>query len=211
MTHEEVVTTTPDRPLLRRSELIDDPVAQIEAWLGQAREAVEVPEAMTLGTVDEDGEPDARMVLLRGVGDDGLRFYTDYESTKGRQLDGHPCGALVVYWRELNRQIRARGPVERARSDDSDAYFAARPRAARLAAWISPQSEPIASRAELEKRYAEQERRFSGADVPRPPFWGGYVLRPKTIEFFQSQRNRLHDRFLYTRQDGAWTIERLAP
>ena len=211
MSREEVFAAAPDRPPLRRSELIDDPIAQIQVWLEQAREVVDVPEAMALATVDENGEPDARMVLLRGVSEDGLRFYTDYESTKGRQLDAHPSGALVVYWRALNRQIRARGPIERASSDDSDAYFAGRPRAARLAAWISPQSEPIASRAELEKRYAEQGTHFTGEDVPRPPFWGGYALRPETIEFFQSQRDRLHDRFLYTRQGGAWNVERLTP
>lgn len=211
MSREEVYAAAPDRPPLRRSELIDDPIAQIQVWLEQAREVVDKPEAIALATVDENGEPDARMVLLRGVSEDGLRFYTDYESAKGRQLDGHASGALVVYWRALNRQIRARGPIERASSDDSDAYFAGRPRAARLAAWISPQSGPIASRAELEKRYAEQGARFTGQDVPRPPFWGGYVLRPETIEFFQSQRDRLHDRFLYTRKDNEWNVERLTP
>jgi pyridoxamine 5'-phosphate oxidase len=205
------LATRPDLAPLRRADLLDDPIAQIELWLSQAREVVPLAEAMTLATVDEAGEPDARMVLLRGVGADGLRFYTDYESAKGRQLAAHPSAALVVYWQQLDRQIRARGEVQQAGADDSDTYFVGRPRDARLAAWISPQSEAITSRAELERRYEKEKRRFSGEEVPRPPRWGGYVLRPDTIEFFQSQRSRLHDRFLYTRTDGRWRIQRLAP
>ena len=209
--HGEQIAGRPEQPKLRRADLLDDPIAQIAEWLANAREVASLPEAMTLATIDESGDPDARMVLLRGVAADGLRFYTDYESAKGHQLAAHPTAALVIYWRALDRQLRARGPVRRASADDSDAYFQGRPRVARLAAWISPQSEPIASREALEDRFREQESRFDGIDVSRPPFWGGYVLEPHTIEFFQSQRSRLHDRFLYTRSGERWRVERLAP
>ena len=196
---------------LRRADLLDDPFAQLEAWVSLARHEVPTYEAMTLATVDETGEPDARMVLLRGHDRAGLRFFTDYESAKGRQLAATRRAALVLYWREQGRQIRARGVVSRTSPEISDEYFATRARAARLAAWITPQSEPIESREELEGRVGEFESRFEGKEVPRPSFWGGYVLEPETIEFFQSQPSRLHDRFLYSRDGAAWQVERLAP
>jgi pyridoxamine 5'-phosphate oxidase len=173
---------------------------------------VPLAEAMTLATVDEEGAPDARMVLLKGFGPAGIRFFTNYRSAKARQLDGAGMAAIVIYWRELDRQVRARGPVRRLPADESDAYFATRLRDARLGAWASPQSDPIADREELDRRLAEAEGRFEGEEVPRPPHWGGYVLEPKWIEFWQGQVARLHDRFLYTREpEGGWRIERLAP
>ena len=196
---------------LRRADLLDDPFAQLEAWVEHARREVPSYEAMTLATVDEAGEPDARMVLLRGYDRAGLRFFTDYDSAKGRQLATTPRAALILYWREQGRQIRARGLVSRTSPEISDEYFATRPRPARLAAWITPQSESISSREELDSRVGEYESRFEGDDVPRPAFWGGYVLEPETIEFFQSQPSRLHDRFLYSREGDAWRIERLTP
>ena len=201
----------PDNPPLRRSELAGDPFEQFAVWFERAREEVPLAEAITLATIDADGAPDARMVLLKGFAADGFRFFTNYESDKAGQLESAGRAAIVVYWRELDRQVRARGTVVRLPEEDSDAYFATRPRGAQLGAWASPQSNRISDREELERRLAEAEERFEGAEVPRPPHWGGYLLRPKTIEFWQGQVARMHDRFLYTRQGDAWRIERLGP
>jgi pyridoxamine 5'-phosphate oxidase len=201
----------PDLPPLHRAELSDDPIEQLHAWLERAEREVPLPEAMTLATVDEGGRPDARMVLLKGVDAAGLRFFTGYESAKGRQLEAEVDAALVIYWRELDRQVRVRGAVERLPDADSDAYFATRPREAQIGAWASPQSEPLADRAALDRRVAEADERFAGTEVPRPPHWGGYLLRPRSIEFWQGQAGRLHDRFLYAREAGGWRIERLGP
>jgi pyridoxamine 5'-phosphate oxidase len=151
------------------------------------------------------------MVLLKGFGPDGFRFFTSYDSAKGRQLEAMPRAGLIVYWRELDRQVRVRGPVARLSESESDAYFATRPRDSQLGAWASPQSATLGSREELDERVRETEARFEGREVARPPFWGGYVLRPETIEFWQGQVGRLHDRFRYTREGGRWRIERLGP
>jgi pyridoxamine 5'-phosphate oxidase len=151
------------------------------------------------------------MVLLKGFGADGFRFFTNYKSRKGEQLAGAPLAALILYWREVDRQVRIRGPVERLPETESDAYFATRPRASQLGAWASPQSRPLADRAELDARLKEVEERFGDGEVPRPPHWGGYVVRQDEVEFWQGQVGRLHDRFLYTRVDDGWRIERLGP
>ena len=183
-----------------------------EAWFEHARaDNVPLPEAMTLATVDSEGRPDARMVLLKGVDESGFRFFSNHDSVKGRQLEAHPEAALVVYWRELDRQVRVRGRVERIADEESDAYFATRPREAQVGAWASPQSEPIGSREELDRRVAEMSKRFEGSVVERPPRWGGYLLRPQVMEFWQGQVGRLHDRFRYSRRDGGWSVERLGP
>jgi pyridoxamine 5'-phosphate oxidase len=166
---------------------------------------------MALATVDESGDPDARMVLLKGFGSDGFRFFTNLGSVKARQLEAHPRAALILYWRELDRQVRIRGGVERLPESVSDAYFATRPTAARVGAWASPQSEPLPDRGTLDERVREVTERFAGGEIPRPPFWGGYLLRPGRIEFWQGQAARLHDRFQYTREADGWRIERLAP
>jgi pyridoxamine 5'-phosphate oxidase len=166
---------------------------------------------MTLATVDADGAPDARMVLLKGLGPDGFRFFTNLGSAKAAELEAMPRAALVVYWRELDRQVRVQGRVEELPASDSDAYFASRDRDSQLGAWASPQSRPLPDRAALDNRAQEAERRFSGAEIPRPPFWGGYVVRPQAIEFWQGQVARLHDRFRYLRTDAGWQLERLAP
>ncbi len=201
-----------EHPILRRAELAADPLEQFGRWYAEAKEEVPLAEAMTLATLGADGAPDARMVLLKGHGGDGFRFFTNYESAKAEQLAADPRAALIVYWREQDRQVRARGPVERLPEADSDAYFASRPRGSRLGAWASPQSRPLADREGLEARLREVEERFEvAAEVPRPPFWGGYLLRPHTVELWQGQGARLHDRFLYTRQDAGWRLERLAP
>src|SRR5687768_16133735 len=160
-------------PPLDRAMLADDPVAQFAAWWELAEREVPLPDAMTLATVDPDGAPDARMVLLKGFGADGFRFFTNYESSKGEQLAAAPRAALILHWREVDRQVRIRGPVERLPEAESDAYFATRPRAAQLGAWASPQSRPLADRAELDALLREVEERFGDGDVPRPPHWGG--------------------------------------
>jgi pyridoxamine 5'-phosphate oxidase len=199
-------------PLLHQADLSPDPFEQFARWYGLATAEVPLADAMTLATLGDDGAPDARMVLLKGHGPDGFRFFTNYESAKAAQIATDPRGALILYWREHDRQVRARGPIERLPATDSDAYFAGRARASRLGAWASPQSRPLADRAELDRRLAEVRERFGDArDVPRPDFWGGFVLRPETIEFWQGQQARLHDRFLYTRDTGGWRIQRLAP
>ena len=201
----------PDLPALGRSDLRADPFAQFDVWFQRALEEAPLPEAMTLATVDLSGNPDARMVLLKGFGPGGFRFFTSYESAKGGQLGAVPRAALVVYWRELDRQVRARGPVERLSAEDSDAYFGTRPRESQLGAWASPQSKPIRSRGELDSLLDETRERFGDGEIPRPPHWGGYVLKPEAVEFWQGQVARLHDRFRYTRREDAWRIERLGP
>jgi pyridoxamine-phosphate oxidase len=186
---------------------------QFAAWSAEARTDVPLDEAMTLATVDDQGSPDARMVLLKGFGPDGFRFFTNYESAKGMELAANPRAALVIYWRELDRQVRIRGAVERLSAADSDDYFASRPRDSRVAAAISPQSRPI-ERDQLERRYREMLDELANADPPRPDNWGGYLVRPDAIEFWQGRESRMHDRFLYTRDTGnedGWSIERLAP
>jgi pyridoxamine 5'-phosphate oxidase len=201
----------PDMPPLRRGDLEADPMTQFAAWFERAAAEVPLVDAMTLATVDSEGAPDARMVLLKGFDATGFRFFSNYESVKGEQLAAEPRAALVVYWRELDRQVRARGEVERLDAVDSDAYFATRARDSRLGAWASPQSRPIESRAELDRRVTEAEARFGEGEVPRPPHWGGYLLRPVMVEFWQGQVGRLHDRFRYSLEGEAWGIERLGP
>jgi pyridoxamine 5'-phosphate oxidase len=192
--------------------MTENPVARFQEWFREAEQAgVEVPEAMALATADADGAPSARMVLLKGAGDDGFVFYSGYVSRKAGELEQNPRGALLFYWRPLGKQIRVEGRVERVSEAESTAYFATRPRGSQLAAWASRQSRPLSRREELETRYAELEREYEGRDVPLPPHWGGYRLRPETIEFWEHRENRLHDRIRYTRAREGWEVERLAP
>lgn len=197
-------------PCFDRDDLAGDPVSQFGGWWERAAD-VPLREAVTLATVDESGAPDARMVLLKGFGEDGFRFFSNYESAKAAQLKATDRAALVVYWRELDRQVRIRGTVEMLSPEDSDEYFASRPRESQLGAWASPQSQPLPDRAELDTRLREAEKGFDGVDVERPGFWGGYVVRHEVVEFWQGQVGRLHDRFTYTRDGAAWKIERLGP
>ncbi len=200
-----------DRPL-RRDDLLDDPVAQFDRWLRDADEAgIPLPNAMALATADAEGRPSARHVLLRGLDARGFTFFTNYESRKGRQLAENPHAALVFLWKQLDRQVNVTGIAERLPPAESDAYFATRPHEAQLGAWASAQSTVLADRGVLDERLAEAGRRFAGADVTRPPHWGGFVVRPDTVEFWQGRRSRLHDRFRYARTDDAWRIERLSP
>ena len=199
-----------ENPPLDRDHLASDPIEQFAAWFSDAQGAVPLPEAMTLATVDADGSPDARMVLLKGSGPDGFRFFTNYESAKGEQLAAKGQAALVIYWRELDRQVRVRGKVERLLPEDSDAYFASRPRDSQIAAAISPQSRPV-EREELDRRYAKLAGELGESNPDRPEHWGGYLLRPDVIEFWQGRESRMHDRFRYSRNEDGWRIERLAP
>jgi pyridoxamine 5'-phosphate oxidase len=198
----------PENPPLRREALAADPLEQFAAWFAQAEREAPLPEAMTLATVDADGAPNARMVLLKGFGPDGFRFFSNYESAKGEELGSNPAAALVIYWRELDRQVRVRGKVRRLPATESDAYFLARPHDSRIAASISPQSRPI-ERERLDRDF--EAALGAGKEVPRPAHWGGYVLEPAEIEFWQGRDSRMHDRFRYRRGDGSWRIERLAP
>jgi pyridoxamine 5'-phosphate oxidase len=200
----------PDNPPFDREHLSDEPLEQFAHWFEEARAVVPLAEAMTLATVDAECSPNARMVLLKGFGPDGFRFFTNYESAKGNELAESARAAVVLYWRELDRQVRIRGSVERLSPDDSDAYFASRPRDSQIAAAISPQSRPI-EREELERQYEDLTRELGDADVPRPDRWGGYLLRPDVIEFWQGRESRMHDRFVYSRQGDTWRVERLAP
>lgn len=189
-----------------------DPIALFREWFEAALDAgVQFPETMTLATATNEGAPSARMVLLKGVDESGFVFFTGYESRKGRELAGNPRAALVFYWQTLGRQVRVEGPVDPVPAEESDAYFATRPRGSQIAALASEQSRPLGSRDELERRYAELERELEGRDVPRPERWGGFRLRPDAIEFWEHRDNRLHERTRYTRAREGWATEPLSP
>jgi pyridoxamine 5'-phosphate oxidase len=198
---------------LELHDLHPDPLVQFDRWLREAVDAgIGLPEAMTLATADALGRPSARTVLLKGVDERGFLFFSNYESRKGRELAENPNGAFVFHWPlEPRRQVTGAGPVERLPAEESEAYFRTRPLGSRLGAWASHQSEPIPDREALERAFAEAGERF-GDDPPIPPWWGGFVLAPQRVEFWQNRPNRLHDRFRYSREtDGAWRMERLAP
>jgi pyridoxamine 5'-phosphate oxidase len=222
---------------LNRSDLAADPITQFSQWFVQAsgsssgggrlrkigialyklwqavlgRDPADV-NAMTLATVDKEGRPSARMVLLKGVDERGFIFFTNYDSRKGRDLAEDPNAALVFYWPDLERQVCVSGLVSRLPQEESEAYFASRPKGSRIAAWASSQSEVVPDRKTLEEKWRQMAAKFPGESVPLPSFWGGYVLAPTRLEFWQGRPNRLHDRFRYTKQaDISWNIERLAP
>ena len=201
-----------DRDGLTEADLGPDPIAAALAWFAEATAAgVRFPEAAALATADAEGRAAVRHVLIKGVDERGLTFFTNRESRKGRHLAENPNAAIAVYWRELDRQVCASGPTSRLDDAESEAYFRTRPREARLGAWASRQSRPVGSREELDAAFAEMSARFPTEDVPLPPHWGGYRLEPASIEFWQGREHRLHDRFRFTRDDGAWRVERLWP
>jgi pyridoxamine 5'-phosphate oxidase len=209
-----VTAPDPDRHF-DREDLLDDPLAQSARWLADAGAAgIPMPNAIALATVAADGAPAVRHVLLRGIDDRGFVFHTNRRSRKARHLEADDRVAFALLWKELERQLSVTGWAEALDDAGSDAYFATRPRAAQIGAWASPQSEVIADRRVLEDAVAEVTARYEGATVPRPPHWGGYLIRPDTVEFWQGRAHRLHDRFRFTVDRSAatgWAVERLAP
>lgn len=206
-----------DTPGLDVGDVDRDPLVQFGRWMDDAEaSSTAEPTAVVLSTVGADGRPSARTVLLKGVSGGGFVVFTNYESRKARELAANPYAALTFTWAELSRQVRVEGRVERTSDDESDAYFASRPRGSQLGAWASPQSRPIADRSELARRVSDVAVRFDGVDeIPRPPHWGGLRLVPDRIELWQGRADRLHDRLVYLRDDdgrsAGWRIERLAP
>ncbi len=189
-----------------------DPIELFGEWFEQAKESgILLPESASLATANRDGAPSSRMVLLKSFAADGFVFYTNYGSRKAREMDENPRASLLLHWVILERQIRVEGSVERISAEASAAYFRTRARGSQIGAWVSRQSEELEDRAELKRRAEEIERRFKGQDVPFPPFWGGYRLIPESIEFWQGRLNRLHDRLLFTREDGSWSVRRVYP
>jgi pyridoxamine 5'-phosphate oxidase len=201
-----------EEPALRRADLASDPLEQFRSWFAEAGMALEVPEAMALATAAPGGAPSVRMVLLKGFDERGLVFFSHYRSRKGYELVENPQAGLLFHWSPLGRQVRVVGTVELLPAEESDAYFATRPRTAQLGAVASRQSESLGSRAELDERIAELERELDRGSVPRPPTWGGYRVVPFEWEFWQHRADRLHDRFRYWPDSaGGWRIERLFP
>ncbi|MBI1379990.1 MAG: pyridoxamine 5'-phosphate oxidase [Planctomycetaceae bacterium] len=202
-----------ERHGLLEHEVHGEPMGQFARWFEAAREAgVLEPNAMVLATSDRSGRPSARVVLLKGLDERGFGLFTNQESRKARELEVNPHGALVFFWPELERQVRAEGTVEAMTAAEADGYWAKRPRESQLGAWASPQSQRVGSRGELEANLAAARARFGdGAPVPRPPHWGGYLLRPDAVEFWQGRPARLHDRLIYRRSDSGWSLARLAP
>jgi pyridoxamine 5'-phosphate oxidase len=197
---------------LREEDVDSDPLLQFAGWFREAGDAgVRAPEAMVVATATPDGRPSARMVLLKEFDERGFVFYTNYESRKGAELLANPSAALLFHWDVLGRQVRIEGPAERIGAEESGVYIRSRPRGSQLSALASPQSEPVGSRAELERLVAELEVLYERGDLPLPEHWGGIRVRPESYEFWQHREDRLHDRLLYTAGADGWTIQRLAP
>lgn len=198
---------------LLEADVAASPFLQFNKWWNDAiNSQIDEVNAMTLATVTKTGMPDARIVLLKGYDENGFVYFTNYQSTKGQQLAGNPNACLVFFWKELERQVRITGTVEKISEADSDTYFNSRPMGSRIGAWASPQSTVIADRNVIENNLNELQQKFADGNISRPLHWGGYIVKPTAIEFWQGRPSRLHDRIVYTLQDNAtWKIERLAP
>jgi pyridoxamine 5'-phosphate oxidase len=198
---------------LNEGEVDANPLKQFEIWWGQAiNTKIEEPNAMTLSTATLEGKPSARVVLLKKITDDGFIFFTNYESRKGKEIDENPFASITFFWKELERQVRAEGEVEKISDAESDEYFATRPFESRIGAWSSPQSRVIVNREVLQKAVDRYSAKFNKQEIPRPKHWGGYILKPNLAEFWQGRPGRLHDRLQYKlTKDLNWKIERLAP
>jgi len=197
---------------LLEEDVLADPLKQFSVWWNEAvNSKIDEVNAMTLASATPEGIPSARIVLLKGLSNEGFFFFTNYQSHKGTELAKNPHTALVFFWKELERQVRIEGTVEKLSEADSDAYFASRPAGSKIGAWASPQSIPIAGRTIIEENVLKYEQLFGDENIPRPPHWGGYIVKPVKVEFWQGRRSRLHDRILYSKQNEEWKIERLAP
>jgi pyridoxamine 5'-phosphate oxidase len=198
---------------LNEADVESNPILQFGKWWDEAMKSeIDEVNAMTLATASPDGKPSARIVLLKGFDEKGFVFFTNYESNKGLELKNNPQSSIVFFWKELQRQVRIDGITTKVSDEESDTYFASRPEGSRIGAWASPQSKVVPAREELENKYAAYDKQFAEKNIPRPPFWGGYRIKPLAIEFWQGRPNRLHDRILYTlEKDNSWKIERLAP
>lgn len=198
---------------LDREDLTDDPIVQFEDWFRYACETVPMdPNAFTVSTVDSEGRPSSRTVLLKYFDEKGFVFFTNYESNKAKEIDANPNVSMLFFWSDAARQVKVRGKAERIPASETLKYFMSRPRGSQIGAWVSAQSSIISSRSLLENKFQEMKQKFSNKEIPLPSFWGGYRVVPEVVEFWQGRRNRLHDRFQFTKQDDdSWSIERLAP
>ena len=208
----DIRTEYKQRDLLE-SDASADPIDQFAAWWKEAVDSkIEEVNAMTLATASKTGVPAARIILLKGFSAKGFNFFTNYDSDKGQQLAENPHAALILFWKELERQVRITGTVEKLPAEDSDQYYGSRPSGSRIGAWASPQSQVISGREWLVEQEAKWTNEYQDRSIPRPPYWGGYRLKPAAIEFWQGRPSRLHDRLLYTLlENGNWKMERLAP
>ena len=196
---------------LSEADVDPDPIKQFGLWFKEARDCnIEDANAMSLATADRQGKPSCRIVLIKGFDEKGFVFFTNYQSQKGKDLEGNPVAALMFYWHALERQVRIDGRVEKISDIESEDYSNSRPEGSKIGAWSSPQSQ-LVSRTELLDNQRDFQQKYAGQQIPRPPFWGGYVVKPEMIEFWQGRPNRLHDRIVYQKTGNSWTIQRLAP